>query len=275
MHDDENSKASWILLIAIIVVATIVISGCFFVVQPGERGMIFSYSGGLKSDVYGEGLHFKMPVIDSGIKMNVKVQKQAEEATGASKDLQDVNTTVAVNFRINPDKVQDIYRRTGVVTDNVDYIQSEVMNPIIQESVKKVTAKYDAVELITNRSVVKKDIEDEITNRMLAYDVIVTDVSITEFRFSETFRTAIEEKVTAQQNALKEQNNLAVVEFQKQQKILAAEGDAEAIRIVNEQLSKSSDYVNLLFVQRWNGVMPLSVGGNSLITLPTNNNASR
>ncbi|MBI2652601.1 prohibitin family protein, partial [Candidatus Woesearchaeota archaeon] len=93
------------------------------------------------------------------------------------------------------------------------------------------------------------------------------DLSITNFDFSAEFNKAIEAKVTAEQNALKEQNNLKVVEFQAQQKITQAKGEAEAIRIVNEELSKSLRYIDYLTIQRWDGKMPLALGSGSLLSI--------
>ena len=92
-------------------------------------------------------------------------------------------------------------------------------------------------------------------------------MSITDFKFSDVFAQAIEAKVTAEQNALMEENNLKVVKFQADQKIEQARGDAESIRIVNEELSKSPAYIDYYLLQKWDGHMPLSLGGGSLISI--------
>jgi regulator of protease activity HflC (stomatin/prohibitin superfamily) len=182
-------------------------------------------------------------------------------------DLQNVKTSVAVNFRIDPEQIKDIYRRIGQASTSTDYMQSEIMNPIIQESVKMATAQYNAEELIINRSAVKKQIDDRITERLLQYHILVTDVSITDFSFDDQFTQAIEAKVTAQQNALREQTNIQVATNVAQQKIEAAKGDAQAIQIVNEQLAKSPEYTKYLIASRWDGHIT-ALGSGSLVNIP-------
>jgi regulator of protease activity HflC (stomatin/prohibitin superfamily) len=260
------TKRLLFLVIVFFVVLTLLF-GSFFVVQPGEQALVFNSFVGLKETVYGEGLHFKVPFIDSAIKMNIRVQKQQEIVAAASKDLQDVSAEVAVNFQIDKAQIVDIYRRVGKATTGEDYMQSQIMNPIIQESVKSITAEYTAEELITKRPAVKNEIDKVIKERLSAYNIIVTDISITDFKFSDVFTRAIEEKVVSLQTALKEENNLKVVQFQAQQMIEKSRGEAQSIEIINKQLMQSPQYVNYLTIQRWDGKMPLALGSGSLLSI--------
>jgi len=258
----KKAKKAVILLLILILVWS-----SFFIVYPGERVLVFNSFTGLKESMYGEGIHFKIPLFESVIRMNIRTQKQEEGASAASKDLQDTHTQVAVNFRVDPDKLPEIYRTIGPATTGEDYMQTEIMNPIILESVKFVTSRYTAEELITKRPQVKKEIDQVIADRLSKYYVIVIDVSITDFKFSDQFTRAIEEKVTAEQNALKEKNNLEVIKFQAQQKVEQAKGEAESIRIVNEELLKSPKYIDYLTIQKWDGKMPLALGSGSLLSI--------
>ena len=255
---------SWIIASLIVL---LILWNSFFVISPGEQGIVFNSFSGLKQAAYGEGIHFKIPIIEQAIRMNIRTQKQEEEAQSASSDLQDVSTKVAVNFVVDKNKLIEIYRTIGQATGGEDYMQTEIMNPIIQESVKSVTAHYTAEQLISKRPQVKKEIDDLIRERMGKYNIIVFDVSITNFKFSDEFTRAIESKVTAEQNALKEQNNLQVIKFQAQQKIEQAKGEAEAIRIVNEELLKSPRYIDYQTIQKWDGKMPLALGSGSLLSI--------
>ena len=110
-----------------------------------------------------EGLHFVVPFRDNVVQMEVRTQKIVESATSASKDLQDVSTQVALNYHIDPDRAHVVYRQLGY-----DYA-NRVIVPAIQESVKQVTARFNAEELITNRETV----------RLAPYNIIVDALSIT------------------------------------------------------------------------------------------------
>jgi regulator of protease activity HflC (stomatin/prohibitin superfamily) len=209
-----------------------------------------------------------------------------ESAASASKDLQDVRTDVALNYHINPDNAQLVYQQLGF-----DY-SSRVITPAIQESVKQVTARFNAEELITKREIVKTEIESQIKQRLSVYNLVVETISITEFKFSDQFTRAVEAKVEAEQRALQAQNELRRIEIEaqqaeakafgeqkaniakaegiKQSNILQAEGEAEAIRIIDEQLRQNPNYLEWLKTQRWNGVLPLVVGegGTPFIQIP-------
>ena len=72
--------------------------------------------------------------------MEVRTQKLVESTTSASKDLQDVSTQVALNYHVNPGRAQVVYQQLGF-----DYA-NRVIIPAIQESVKQVTARFNAEE---------------------------------------------------------------------------------------------------------------------------------
>ena len=140
----------------------------------------------------------------------------------ASGDLQDVSTQVALNYHINPDTAQILYQQLGF-----DY-SNRVVSPAIQESVKQVTARYNAENLITNRETVKGEIENQIKQRLAAYNIDVETISITEFQFSEQFRRAVEAKVEAEQRALQANNDLRRIEIEAQQAEAKAVGERQA-----------------------------------------------
>jgi regulator of protease activity HflC (stomatin/prohibitin superfamily) len=256
-----------ILITLVSIAAFIFVMGSFFVVDAGQRGMVFSSFSGMKNTVYNEGMHFKLPLFDRVEKMNIRTQKQEEIASAASFDLQDVSTTVAVNFVVDQTDLVATYRNIGAASKKEDYMQTEIMNPIIMESVKSVTALYTAEELIQKRPEVKDKIDVQIKERLSKYGIIVLDVSITNFKFSEVFSKAIEDKETAKQTAKKEENNLETVKYIAQQKVEQAKGDAESIKIINEELAKSPQYIDYLTIQRWDGHMPLALGSGSLLSI--------
>ena len=266
------------IIVGIIVISIIAVSS-IRVVDAGNRGILVQF-GNVDTDVsLDEGLHFVVPFRDNVVQMEVRTQKIVESATSASKDLQDVSTQVALNYHVNPDRAQVLYQQLGP-----DYA-NRVIVPAIQESVKQVTARFNAEELITNRETVKNQIEEQIKARLAPYNVVVDALSITEFAFSQQFTTAVESKVEAQQRALQAQNelrriqieaqqneakaigeqkaNIARAEGIKQSNVLQAEGEAQAITIIDQQLRNNPTYLEWLKATKWDGVLPLVTGGGS------------
>ena len=252
---------NWLKSIIILIIVFILILGSFFVVPAGNKGVIFNTFTGIKDKTYDEGLHFKLPFFEKPYKFEVRTRVYNDDAAAASKDLQIVSTRVALNYHVEKDNVNTLFKNIGP-----DY-EFRIIVPSIQEVVKAITAKHIAEELITKRENVKEEIKSALKERLAKSYLILDELSITNFDFSPEFNHAIEQKVTAEQNALKEQNNLKVVQYQAQQKIEQSKGEAEAIRIVNEELLKSPKYIDYLTIQKWDGKMPLALGSGSLLSI--------
>ncbi|MBE0568427.1 MAG: prohibitin family protein [Deltaproteobacteria bacterium] len=245
---------------AIIALAVVVIlSGSLVIVGPGTRGVLMNF-GAVSPNVWGEGLHFKIPLYQDVVRMDVRVQKEVTEASSASKDLQDTHSTIAVNFNIIPEKAGWVFQNIGLG------YKERVIDPVTQEVVKAVTAKFTAVELITNRERVRTEIKEVLKSRLLDYNISVVDVSIVNFKFSAQFTQAIENKQTAEQMALKASRDLDRIKIEAQQKIAAAQAEAESLRLQKQNIT--SDLVELRRIEamqqaihKWNGVMPSVTGG--------------
>lgn len=249
----EQKQLNIIKVVAYSVIALIiliVIFGSFGTVGAGERGVKTRFS-----NVVGEvqpGLYFKMPFIEHVAKTDIQTQKVQQDTTAASSDLQDVKATIAVNFNIDPAKVISIYRDIGS-----DY-QDIVIDPAIQETVKAITAKYTAEQLVTEREQVRQGIVDALVTKLQPTGLQVTQVAIVNFAFSAQFNAAIEAKVTAEQNALAAKNKLDQVTYEGQQTIVSAKAQAEAIQIQAQAINSQggADYVQLQAIKAWKGEVP-------------------
>src|SRR5215210_4580312 len=275
------SRSSIRIVIPVIIgfiMLIVVLAASIKIVDAGNRGVLLNFGAVDTSVSLGEGIHFVVPFRDNIVTLEVRTQKTVENAASASGDLQDVSTQVALNYHINPDTAQILYQQLGF-----DY-SNRVVSPAIQESVKQVTARYNAENLITNRETVKGEIENQIKQRLAAYNIDVETISITEFQFSEQFRRAVEAKVEAEQRALQANNDLRRIEIEAQQaeakavgerqaniaraegvrqaNVLQAQGESQAITIIDEQLRENPRYLEWLKTQRWDGVLPLVTSGS-------------
>ena len=223
----------------------------FVVVSAGHRGVVMNW-GAVSEEIYGEGLHWRTPIVQSVAIIDVQIQKEEVEAGGASKDLQELNTIVALNYHLEPSTVNTLYQNIGVG------YSAKIIDPAIQEAVKAATAKYTAEEAITKRSQVKEDIKQLLRERLAKEFIIVDELSVKDFDFSQSFNEAIEAKVTAEQEALQAKNVLEKVKFQAEQRIAQATAEAEAIRIQAESISKQGgdNYVQMKAIEKWDGKLP-------------------
>ena len=233
----------------------------FVIIGAGERGVVLSF-GAVSPTVLDEGLHLRVPIMQKIIKMDVKVQKSQTDAEAASKDLQETFSTIALNFHILPEKVNVIYQKLGA-----DF-KERIIDPAVQEVVKAVTAKYTAVEVITQREKVRSEIREMLRQRLLAYNIIVDDFSIVNFKFSNQFSQAIESKQTAEQLAFKAQRDLERIKIEAEQKVTQATAEAEALRLQKENVTPGlvklrQIEASLKAIEKWDGHMP-KVTGNAV-----------
>ncbi len=240
--------------ISIVVLIVILLVNPIVTVGAGKRGVVTRW-GAVQDRILGEGISLVAPIADHVVKMDVKTQKEEREASSASKDLQAVNTTVAINYRLDPTKVNKIYQSVGN-----DYAV-KIIDPAIQEYIKSATSKYTAEELITKREQVKEYLQTHLKENLAKNDILLEDVFITDFKFSDSFDKAIESKVTAEQRALESKNKLEQVKFEAEQQIATAKAEAESIRIKAQAVTQQggADYVKLQAIQKWDGKLPVQM----------------
>src|SRR5438132_8134370 len=265
----SGSRSSNKLIIVAGIVTFVVIIVVMFesvvVVEAGHRGVVL-YVGAVENRVLGEGIHFIIPFAEQVVPLEVRTLKFQADASAASNDLQEVQTTIALNYHISPSQANIIYQQLGA-----DYAD-RIIAPTIQESVKASVAKFNAEELITKRATAKAVIAQSIANTLGARNIIVETVFITDFKFSPAFASQIESKVVAFQKYLTEQNNLLGVKVIANQTVVQsqaaarsnvakANGESQAIKIITAQLKQSPQYLQWLSINRWNGQLPYALSG--------------
>ncbi len=260
MFKYRNSDGDFLIgkIVAHIVLAFIVIVfvfGSFGTVSYGNRGVLIRMSA-VTGKVFGEGFYFKLPLLDHVVEVNVQNMKEQVNASAASKDLQTVNSAIALNYKLDEDKVAIVYQTVGA-----NY-KSVIIDPAIQESVKASTARFTAEELITKRQEVSDDIKSHLTARLQGTGVHVIEFSVIDFDFSKSFNDAIEAKVTAEQNALASKNKLEQVKYEAQQAVESAGGRAEALRVEAKAIEQNPQVLQLRAIEKWNGVLPQVTGSS-------------
>jgi regulator of protease activity HflC (stomatin/prohibitin superfamily) len=252
---------SWTLrIVGVLVIVVGIVWNAVTIVPAGHQAVLLKF--GKVQGSLGPGIHMILPGVNSVVLLETRTQKESSTATAASRDLQTVTTSLALNFRVEPSKVAEIYDEVGT-----DY-KSRIIDPAVQESIKVVTARYTAEELIKNRAQVKAAVEEDITRRLAAYNLVVEPMglSITNFDFSPEFNRAIEQKQVAQQEAEKQKYVLQQAELEKQTEITRAEGKAQAAKLnaAALQVQGGSLVVAREWIEKWDGKLPsVSTGGGS------------
>ena len=275
-----NSALRGLIPILILLVLALLLLGSFTViVESGNVGVVRTL-GAVQPAPLKEGFHFKKPFVDHVEQMDVRLTASHAQATAASKDLQTVTTQVTTQYSLNGELAPLTYQRIGTLGK----VSASLVEPAIQECVKAVTAKFTAEELVTKRELVKQQIQqalgafinNTLREKGLENALVIANVAITDFNFSEEFNRAIEAKVKAEQQALQAKNEKIMrttqAEASATERQLSADAEAystevqskarpEAIRREAEALKQSPELIQLRAVEKWDGVLPRLNGG--------------
>ncbi len=250
-------------LILLIIVLSIV-WGFFVIVPAGHRGVVLWW-GSVEKRVMGEGLNFKVPIAETVIKVDVRVQPHPfKEIDASSKEYQMVKLTGMMNFHIDPAYVNELYQKVGLDFAN------KVLDPAFNDFVKEVVPIYAITDILPKREEIRKRAMTKLGDNLSRYHIIVDDIYFANIRFSPEYEKAIEAKQVAQQQVETQKQILAQREIEAQQKVATAKGEAESILVVaqgqakaNDALSRSISPILVQYkgIERWNGILPQVSGG--------------
>ena len=255
-----NFPKKTVAIVAVVLAVIIVLLNSVTIVDAGHTGVINTL-GNVSENVLQEGIHLKIPFIQTIVKMDNRIVKLEVETEAFSKDLQTVTTKLAINYRVSKDKSYASYENVGS-----DY-ETILVSPAVNEVLKAITAKYTAEESVANRSLISQGLIEELNAKLNKNGIYVEDVNIINFDFSEAYIAAIEEKQVAEQRLLK-------AKTEKEEAIVKAEAEAETLRIqseaqakANERLSKSlnDNLIRYEMIKKWNGELPMVTDGSTII----------
>jgi regulator of protease activity HflC (stomatin/prohibitin superfamily) len=229
----RQTTASIFNLLGGIIVAFVVLIGfnSFVIINPGQAGVL-SILGKAQDGALLEGIHFKPPLVSAVDIYDITVQKFEVPAQSATKDLQDLSASFAINFRLDPLKVVEIRRTQGTLTN----IVTKIIAPQTQESFKIAAALRTVEEAITKRSELKEDFDQALNSRLEKYGILVLDTSVVDLTFSPEFAKAVEDKQIAEQRAQRAVYIAQEAAQEAEAEINRAKGKAEAQRLLAETL---------------------------------------
>ncbi len=257
MKNILKNKKNIIIAIPIFLVIILLLAS-FTTIKSGEVGIRIRF-GKVVNKATTEGINYKVPFIEKIEKMNIKVQKIEVKTSSSSKDLQEVDMSLAVNYQINKNNAVQLYKNVGTGYREI------VLEPAIEESIKAVTSQYTAEELITHRSDVSSKCMEVLSKKVDKYGLSVSDFNITNFNFSEEFDKAIEEKQVAEQKVLTAKQELEKEKIEAQKKIVKAEAEKKANEMKQQTLT--DNIIKEKFIEKWNGELPKATNGNSIFDI--------
>ena len=261
-----------IALITVLVVVLVVLGGSIVVVEAGRTGVVLTF-GKVSPVVMQEGIHLKMPFAQNVVTINNRIVKTEVTTEAFSKDLQTVSSVIAVNYHVNKSSSAEIYKQVGLGYEDV------LVMPAINEVLKAVTANYTAQQLVSQRNDVSVLLDESLNAKLNEYGIVIDDLNIINWDFSEEYISAIEAKQVAEQNLIKtrteQEQALVIANTEAQKQVIAAQAEADKIKILADATASSNQTIALSLsdiliryelLQKWNGELPKVTGGASTFT---------
>jgi len=242
-------------------------SASMYTVEPGYRAIIYDHLRGVRDKVYAEGMHFRVPIMQRPILMDVRSRPLVLTSFTGTKDLQQVNVSLRILSRPDETKLKDMYRIIG--TDYSERILPSIGNEVL----KAVVAQYNADQLLALRDKISAAIRLSLKERAQEYFILLDDVSITHLAFSPDFAAAIEHKEVAFQQAETAKFVVQQAEQEKKALIIQSEGDAEAAQMISDALAKHGrGFIEVRKIETAQHVASQLAKAPNVTYLPSNNN---
>lgn len=251
--DKKTNKLQKILILILILIIIIF----FFsvkLVNVGRVGIVLEYRK-ITEKTLEEGWHIINPFKIKIIEINKRTEKTEIETVVSTKDLQYANIRLAINHQLVIKEAGKLYNQVGLSYED------KIIVPEFIEIIKTIIAKYTAEDLIVKRDIITNEVQDYFKNSQFSSYFIIQSISLVNVDFSEAFDKAIEEKQVAQQEALKALNILEKTKTEAMQQIEKAKAEAETIKIQSEAIKENGgkEYVQLKFIEKWNGQLPTTM----------------
>ncbi len=256
----------------VLILALIILGGSIVVVEAGRTGVVLTF-GRVSPIVMQEGIHLKVPFAQNVITINNRIVKTEVTTEAFSKDLQTVSSVIAVNYHINKNASAEIYKQVGLGYEDI------LVMPAINEVLKAVTANYTAQQLVSQRNDVSVLLDENLNAKLNEYGIVIDDLNIINWDFSQEYISAIEAKQVAEQNLIKtrteQEQALVIANTEAQKQIIAAQAEADKITLLADATASSNETISLslsdiliryILLQKWNGELPKVTGGASTFT---------
>lgn len=224
IQEDEKGKGLACFIGGIVLGIIIILISCMKTVPTGSTGIVTTF-GKVENYTLDAGVHFMAPW-KKVIEMDNRTQKESLSLSCFSSDIQEVSVVYTINYQINKENAQEIYKTIGT-----SYFVT-IVQPKALEAIKGVFAKYNAENLVASRATLSQQIEDVLITELDGYNIEIVGTSIEDIDFTDAFTNAVEAKQVAEQNKLKAQTEQAQAtleaEAQAERQLIQAQADADA-----------------------------------------------
>lgn len=220
----------------------------YYTIEPGEAKVLKNWTGEVVGSESAPGAHWKDPWVDA-VDFDVRNQTAVfigdgsqqyggEPTTGpqitfTDKDGVTANMDLVILYSIDPNVVERLVE---------DYSSQQAFTTkVIEQDARSVPrdvpGRYTTIEMLTNRAQVTADIRKLLEDEWESKGIAIEDVSLQEIRYPDSVRQRFEDAQNAQTEVVKAEADLRKAEIDAQQKVVQAQAESDANKILAASLT--------------------------------------
>nr|DAX66552.1 MAG TPA: High frequency of lysogenization C protein [Bacteriophage sp.] len=253
--------------VVVIILALLFWNG--YTVDTGEVAIISNF--GKVSKIETEGLHFKIPFVQSRTYMETREKTYIFGKTDEMDTTMEVSTKDMQSIKLEFTVQASIIDPMKLYTAFQSKYESRFIRPRVKEIVQATISRYTIEEFVSKRAEISKQIYEDLKDDFALYGISVSNVSLVNHDFSDDYERAIEKKKVAEQEVetakayqqkllVEQENKVKLAEYELKEKELKAKANAIESNSLSPQLLRK------MTIEKWNGQLP-KVQGNNTNTL--------
>ena len=270
----------WLTAIPIALAIISLVGSCMYVQSVGEVTVLRNWGGSLAGYDADAGFGFKAPwqeTIKYDIRNNIlsfmgnteDEQFEGGSANGSGVIVNDkggaaATVDIQVNYSLDPSAAEDLYINYGTQENFVKSICAVDIRAVPRQ----VAGQFDTITILTAREEFVNAIWKELEKKWEPYGLIIEQVNVQHVEYPQAVKDSYTKAQQAEIDKQTAENNKAVAEVNAQTKVVEAQGEAEANRILNDSLSDKviqQHYIEVLEKIGAQGNLVITDGNSQLL----------
>jgi regulator of protease activity HflC (stomatin/prohibitin superfamily) len=209
---------------AIALFALLFISMSIYTVDEGNVGIIKRWGQAINQ--VEPGLHFKIPVSDEVVEIEIRTRKNVEKMPVATSEQMPAEAVISVNWTVNKASVLDLYKKYG----SLDQFENRILDPKLREASKAGISKFTAEQNINSREKVTNKIYSDFLKKISSYPITINSMQYEDIKLPKNYIASISAKQTAKNERDAEKFKLEKQGLEAQRAVNTAKAERDAAK---------------------------------------------
>lgn len=180
------------------------------------------------------------PLVTTYIKVPTRIVNFKINLDIPSKEGLTIGSEMSILYRVKPTEVKSLLENVGM-----NY-EEELIAPVFRSALADVSARFMAKDMHTgNRASIEEEVKNKINGTLDKKGIVIEQVLMKRIVLPASLSAAIEQKLTAEQQAQQMQFVLERERLENERKIIEAQGEAQANIVAAEGKARSNEILSM------------------------------